>query len=360
MSAFDQRELRNVLGSFVTGVTVVTTLDSQGRPLGVTANSFSSVSLEPPLILWSQALTARSFPAFRDAERFVINILAEDQAHISQRFARAGEDKFSGVAIRDGIDKLPLIDGCTAYLECRKVATYPGGDHAVFLGQVEKIERRERKPLAFGGGRYMLAHAYDLGSFSVDKQATGMQHVEAVRIANAALPEMGQRLDAMLGLSVWGNRGPTVINWEPTRNAVTQDLHTGLVVSPIFSASGLTFSAYLPREVSCHHIQTELAMLEDAGMSNIPTPEQIHERLDEVRTHGLAHSVPERFGTDIAAIGAPVFDHRGRIIFALTAVAPVARIGDGYDGPLQTALREEAATLSQRLGHKIAACADAG
>lgn len=355
MTSFDQRELRNVLGSFVTGVTVVTTLDADGQPLGVTANSFSSVSLEPPLILWSQALTARSFPAFRDADRFVINILAEDQAPISQRFAKAGEDKFAGIITRGGIDNLPLIDGCTAYLECRKVATYPGGDHAVFIGQVENIERRERKPLAFGGGRYMLAHAYDLGSFSVDKQTTGLQHVEAVRIANAALPEMGARLDAMLGLSVWGNRGPTVINWEPTRNAVTQDLHTGLVVSPIFSASGLTFSAYLPREMVCHHIEAELKLLQEAGMSNVPSAEQIEARLEEVRAQGLAHSVPERFGADIAAIGAPVFDHRGRIVFALTAVATSARIGPGYSGGLQTALRHEAHALSLRLGYKPAA-----
>lgn len=352
MASFDQRELRNVLGSFVTGVTIVTTLDGDGKPLGVTANSFSSVSLEPPLILWSQALTARSFPAFRDSERFVINILAEDQAHVSQRFAKAGEDKFAGVAVREGIGKLPLIDGCTAYLECRKVATYPGGDHAVFIGHVENIELRERKPLAFGGGRYMLAHAYDLGSFSVDKPSSGLQHAEAVKIANAALPELGQRLDAMIGLSVWGNRGATVINWEPSRNAVTQDLHTGLVVSPIFSASGLTFSAYLPREMTCHHIQAELKMLQEAGMSSVPSIEQIETRLAKVREHGLAHSVPERFGADIAAIGAPVFDHRGRIIFALTAVAPRARIGEGYEGALQTALRGEAATLSLRLGFK--------
>lgn len=353
MASFDQRELRNVLGSFVTGVTVVTTLDAEGRPVGVTANSFSSVSLEPPLILWSQALTARSFPAFRDSGRFIINILAEDQAHISQRFAKAGEDKFAGIAVREGIDRLPLIEGCTAYLECRKVATYPGGDHAVFLGEVERIELRDRKPLAFGGGRYMLAYAYDLGAFSIDKPSSGLQHVEAVRIANAALPELGQRLDAMLGLSVWGNRGPTVINWEPTRNAVTHDLHTGLVVSPVFSASGLTFAAHLPREMTCHHIQAELKMLHEAGMSNVPSLEHVEARLAEVRAHGLAHSVPERFGADIAAIGAPVFDHRGRIIFALTAIAPSSRIGEGYEGALQTALRQEAATLSQRLGHKV-------
>ncbi|WP_281783313.1 flavin reductase [Sinimarinibacterium flocculans] len=353
-TSFDQRELRNVLGSFVTGVTVVTTLDADGQPLGVTANSFSSVSLEPPLILWSQALTARSFPAFRDAERFVINILAEDQAQVSQRFAKAGEDKFAGVATREGIGGLPLIDGCTAYLQCRKVATYPGGDHAVFIGQVEQIERCDRKPLAFGGGRYMLAHSYDLGTFSVDKPDGGLQHVEAVRIANAALPEIGQRLDAMLGLSVWGNRGPTVINWEPTRNAVTQDLHTGLVVSPVFSASGLTFTAYLPREMTRHNVQAELQQLREAAMSNVPSEEEIDRRLDDVRTHGLAHSVPERFGADIAAIGAPVFDHRGRIVFALTAVATTSRIGNGYDGPLQVSLRREAAALSQRLGHRTA------
>ena len=355
MASFDQQELRKVLGSFVTGVTVVTTLDPQGQPQGVTANSFSSVSLEPPLVLWSQALTARSFGAFRDGERFVINILAADQMAISRRFAQSGGDKFADVRWRPGIGGLPVIEGCIACLECRKVASHPGGDHLIYIGEVEHIERAERKPLAFAGGAYMLAHAHDLGSFAVDdagSETPGRRHIDAVRIANAALPAIARRLDATVGLSVWGNRGPTVIHWEPSRHAVTEDLHTGLVVSPILSATGQSFSAHQPLDDVQPHIEAELAAMADAGMLGIPSREQIAQTLDEVRRQGLAHSVPDRFGPDIAAIAAPVFDHRGRIVLSLTVVDAEVRVGTGYQGPMQDLLREEAQKLSQKLGYR--------
>ena len=149
------RDLRRVLGAFVTGVTVVTTVDGRGAAYGLTANSFSSVSLEPPLILWSQSLAAPSYPVFRDCERFAVNILAEDQETISQRFAGAAPDKFCGVQTSRGLGGIPLIAGCLAYLECIKVASYPGGDHAVFLGRVERMDRSARRPLAFVDGRYL-------------------------------------------------------------------------------------------------------------------------------------------------------------------------------------------------------------
>lgn len=355
MASFDQQELRKVLGSFVTGVTVVTTLDGDGQPQGVTANSFSSVSLDPPLVLWSQALSARSFGAFRNSERFVINILAADQTAISRRFAQSGGDKFADVAWRPGLSGMPVIEGCIACLECRKVAAHPGGDHLIYIGEVEHVERAERKPLAFAGGAYMVAHAHDLGSFAMDEQngeAPGRRHIEAVRIATAALPGLGRRFDATVGLSVWGNRGPTVIHWEPSEHAVTEDLHTGLVVSPILSATGLSFSAHLPPHEVQAHIDAELGALETAGMLGIPSREQIAATLDEVRRQGLSHSVPDRFGPDIAAIAAPVFDHRGRIALSLTVVGPDARIGAGYQGPLQDALREEAQRLSRKLGYQ--------
>ena len=160
--AIDPHSLRKVLGSFVTGVTVITTIDKNGKAYGLTANSFSSVSLDPPLILWSQSLTAPSYPVFRDALRFAVNILADDQIDISRRFAGSSDDKFTGVAMRAGIGGLPLIEGCAAYLECTSEDRFPGGDHAVFLGRVEKIEHSNRSSLIFGGGKYLTAQPYDL------------------------------------------------------------------------------------------------------------------------------------------------------------------------------------------------------
>lgn len=161
MNAIDSKILRRTLGAFTTGVTVITTVGPDGRRYGVTANSFSSVSLDPPLVLWSQATTSRSHPAFRDSERFVINILAVDQIHVSDRFARSGDDKFEGIEIDEGLDGLPIIRGAAAFLECRKMATYPGGDHVVFLGQVENLSRADRAPLAFCDGQYLTHLAQD-------------------------------------------------------------------------------------------------------------------------------------------------------------------------------------------------------
>ncbi len=157
----DPRYLRKVLGSFVTGVTVITTIDKNGKAYGLTVNSFSSVSLDPPLILWSQSLTAPSYPVFRDAWRFAVNILAHDQIDISRRFAGSSDDKFTGLAMRAGIGGLPLIEGCAAYLECTAEDRFPGGDHAVFLGRVEKIEHSTRSSLIFGGGKYMTAQPHE-------------------------------------------------------------------------------------------------------------------------------------------------------------------------------------------------------
>src|SRR5690606_23039540 len=201
-------------GSFVTGVTVITTIDEDGQPQGVTVNSFSSVSLDPPLVLWSQSLNARSFKAFRDSEYFVVNILGHHQVDISQRFAQAGADKFSGIETISGVTGPPILADCTAYLECRKVATYPGGDHAVYIGEVVRFERTNTRPLAFSGGKYMLAYVHDIGSIERNARDDELRQVHALQVANAALPDICGRIGSTIGLAVWGNRGPTVIRWE--------------------------------------------------------------------------------------------------------------------------------------------------
>lgn len=152
---FDSKQLRQVLSTFVTGVTVVTTIDKRGKKHGLTVNSFSSVSLDPPLVLWSQSLNAPSYPIFAEAEFFAINILSQDQVPVSNCFARGGDDKFSDIGCRRGIGGVPLIEGCSAYLECKRVASYPGGDHALYIGLVQQVGKNDSPPLIFGNGRYM-------------------------------------------------------------------------------------------------------------------------------------------------------------------------------------------------------------
>lgn len=156
-AAFDPRDFRNALGSFTTGVTIITTIDAAGEPVGLTVNSFNSVSLNPPLVLWSLANEALSLPAFRDAECWAVHILATDQEDLSTRFAKRGENKFADLDIEHGRGGIPLLKGCTARFQCRTASSYQGGDHLIFIGEVLDFDHSENPPLVFHGGRY--AHA---------------------------------------------------------------------------------------------------------------------------------------------------------------------------------------------------------
>jgi flavin reductase (DIM6/NTAB) family NADH-FMN oxidoreductase RutF len=153
---FDRRDFRRALGQFATGVTVVTIRAPDGRRVGVTVNSFSSVSLNPPLILWSLSRQAPSFPDFVRATHFAVNVLEAKQHHLSRQFSTPLADKFAGVEWVEGIAGVPLLDGAIAQLVCRKVKEYDGGDHAIFLGEVEEYRWAEGEPLVFHSGRYRV------------------------------------------------------------------------------------------------------------------------------------------------------------------------------------------------------------
>jgi 3-hydroxy-9,10-secoandrosta-1,3,5(10)-triene-9,17-dione monooxygenase reductase component len=156
-AAIDARALRSALGSFTTGVTIVTTRDDSGRDVGLTANSFNSVSLDPPLVLWSLARTSSCLPAFMQAEHFAVHVLAADQEPLSNRFAQRGADKFAGLGVARGRGDVPLLDGCAARFECRTAFRYEGGDHQIFVGEVVVFEHFERLPLVYQQGSYALA-----------------------------------------------------------------------------------------------------------------------------------------------------------------------------------------------------------
>lgn len=152
----DIREFRNALGSFATGVTVVTTRDADGVDIGLTANSFNSVSLDPPMVLWSLSKTSFSLPAFLKAQCFAVHILAADQQVLSEKFAKRGADKFAGLKIERGEGGVPLLDGCAARFECRMAFRHDGGDHEILVGEVLRFAHFDRAPLIFHGGRYGL------------------------------------------------------------------------------------------------------------------------------------------------------------------------------------------------------------
>ncbi|MGK9055041.1 flavin reductase [Xaviernesmea oryzae] len=152
----DPKAFRRTLGQFATGVTVIAT-EHQGRPVGVTANSFSSLSLDPPLILWSIARTSRSFSAFSAASHFCVSILGEYQIDVSQKLSSSKEDKFCDVSWRSGIGGSPVIAGAIATLECSTFAVHDGGDHIILIGRVLQHRRYPGRALLYAQGQYGVA-----------------------------------------------------------------------------------------------------------------------------------------------------------------------------------------------------------
>ena len=147
-----QRAFRDALGQFATGVTVVTCHDADG-PLAITANSFASVSLDPPLVLWSPAIASSRHDSFVAAERFAIHVLRADQRELGRRFARDGR-AFDGLSWSRGPGDVPLLADCLARFTCTRHAVHPGGDHTLVLGEVTQCARAEGAPLIFAQGAY--------------------------------------------------------------------------------------------------------------------------------------------------------------------------------------------------------------
>ena len=148
----DSRAYRDALGRFGTGVTVVTCA-TQGGPLGITANSFASVSLDPPLVLWSPAKSSTRYPFFMAADHFAIHVVGAEQAGICQAFAREG-NPFDRFDWSTGANGVPLLNNCLSRFECTKTAEYDGGDHSIVVARVTQVTTREGDPLLFYSGRY--------------------------------------------------------------------------------------------------------------------------------------------------------------------------------------------------------------
>lgn len=146
------RAFREALGRYATGVTVVT-VDSEIGPLGITANSFASVSLDPPLVLWAPAKLSQRFSAFADARHFAIHVIGAEQSHISDGFSRIGT-AWDGIVWEPNEHSVPLISGCLARFECETVAQHPGGDHCIVVAEVVRAAWRDGTPLVFSQGRY--------------------------------------------------------------------------------------------------------------------------------------------------------------------------------------------------------------
>jgi flavin reductase (DIM6/NTAB) family NADH-FMN oxidoreductase RutF/DNA-binding IclR family transcriptional regulator len=356
-SRIDPLELRQVLSSFVTGVTVITTIDASGRRWGLTANSFTSLSLDPPLILWNQSTSAPSYPAFRGAEYFAVNILAHDQSDISRTFGGRSADKFASVAVKTGLGGVPLIDGCAAYIECTREARYWGGDHAVFIGRVKRIEKHARPTLVFGHGRYLVAQPHEYAESSPQPTGVMQSQLHALRVATPALVELAREFDRSMALSVWGSHGPTVVRWEqPANDPLKAQLPAGQVCRLLTSATGLAWAAFGSAAESARLIDEELS----APLEGAPTTSgEAAEILQQMRVHGLARVVGSahytgRYGTRINAAAAPVLDAEGRMVLAITIVGAADHTEVDWNGVRCQRLKSAAAHLSHQLGFRSA------
>lgn len=150
----DFAEFRRALGAFTTGVTVVTTYSKTHKDIGLTANSFNSVSLNPPMVLWSLAKSSLSLEAFKSCEYFAIHVLSDDQEALSNRFSQRGVEKFSELEMERGPGNIPLLTGCAARFICKATYQYEGGDHIIFVGEVSVFNHWQKLPLLFHGGKY--------------------------------------------------------------------------------------------------------------------------------------------------------------------------------------------------------------
>lgn len=152
---FDFKDLRQAFGKFGTGVTVVTARSPCGSRVGVTVNSFNTVSFKPPIVLWSLSLASPSLKLFQAAGHFAVNVLTLEQVELSNRFSRPTEDKFAGVQLSDGLRGVPMLAGCAATIECVVVNEQVVGDHVLFFGQVERYAYGQAAPLLFCNGNYI-------------------------------------------------------------------------------------------------------------------------------------------------------------------------------------------------------------
>ena len=151
---FDTQHFRAALSQFATGVTIITTRDQDGSFFGLTASSFNSVSLTPPLVLWSLGQKSRSMPLFAENSHYVINVLAADQAELAERFASRLDDRFSGVDFSLSQNGLPILGGVSAWFECHNRSRHPEGDHVIFVGEVERCSFERKPALLFHDGRF--------------------------------------------------------------------------------------------------------------------------------------------------------------------------------------------------------------
>lgn len=286
--AIDRRAFRQCLGQFATGVTVMTT-ETGGQRVGVTANSFSSVSLDPPLILWSISKASRSFQAFAVARHFAVNILGQYQIRLSQIFSSSEADKFAEVDWSTGRHGSPVLDGANALLECEREAMYEGGDHLIIVGQVLRFATFEGEPLIFAQGRYGVAES----------------HPSLRSLPEAAGEATSDTTEESLMTLLFRTYHYVSLNFEEHRRAEGLSQAQARVLAALYDAAGQTTND-LARTIYLGKRDTEDAVVDLAERSDLP---RSNHRALIWRTETQRGDARASHGVRGGAVGGP---HEGR------------------------------------------------
>lgn len=259
----DPKDFRNALSMFATGVTIVTARGEDGEAVGTTVNSFNSVSLDPPLVLWSLAKNARSLPVYEQAEFWNVHILANDQEALSNKFARMGEDKFAGIALDAGVSNAPLLPGCSARFQCKTAFQYEGGDHIILVGEVIAYDRSPTPPLLYLSGSYALA-----------TKKSGTISTEAV----ASDPDVGANSPALFSEDLLGYLlGRADYQF---MSAVRPEMEARqLSEKDFFALSLLSVREQLPPEEIAEHTAYTGASVDEAVLDSLVARNYVHKNL---------------------------------------------------------------------------------
>lgn len=238
MTALDPRALRNAFGSFMTGVTVITSRDGAGTPVGFTANSFSSVSLDPPLLLVCPGKFLSSFEAFTQCSHFAVSVLAEGQEEVSNTFAGYKGDRFAKVAHSMDLHNVPVIEGAVATFSCETQQVIPAGDHAILLGEVCGYSHSEGRGLGYAGGQY----------FSLGLERAALETVSGA-VVYGAIIEQGDTV--LLERTENGLRPPQITRHD--RGSLRDELHSALNGYGVDAEIGAAYSVYDDTRTRTHY-----------------------------------------------------------------------------------------------------------
>lgn len=294
---FDALSFRRALSAFPTGVTVVTTSAGDGSPRGVTVSSFNSVSLEPPLVLWSQHVKAASHPDFSTAGTFTVNVLATHQADISDRFGRPGDEKFAKTAWYYAETGAVIIEGCSAWFECVRVQNIEGGDHTIYMGRVTRASVSGKAPLLFAGRRYLAAQTLPqvAGAVEVEPLPT---HVQQVMDELATLTQWGVSLSRLVG------EVHVVVGTDSQEVYFTRHLHPGMPLPLEDTSGGLAFLAFGKAQENVKRSVDSAALIADAASRGA--------------VHLTRNLVPGLNLFDMEALSVPIYDRANIMLYALT------------------------------------------